>query len=131
MSKAVEHKDNKVLYIDVCRAYFYAKAVRPTYIKLPSEDPRSSEEGLVGKLMMSMYGTRDAAQNWAEEYSATLLKANFIRGKANPCLFYNHKDDCSVMVHGDDFVAVGGKAATDKLKKTLEDAYKVKCEVLG
>ena len=35
------------------------------------------------------------------------------------------------MVHGDNFVAVGGKAATDKLKKTLEDAYKVKCEVLG
>ena len=35
------------------------------------------------------------------------------------------------MVHGDDFVAVGRKAATDKLKKTLEDAYKVKCEVLG
>ena len=63
LSKASENKDSKVLYVDVSRAYFYAKSVRPTFIKLPAEDPRSSEEGLVGKLMMSMYGTRDAAQN--------------------------------------------------------------------
>ena len=41
LSKASEHKDNKVLYIDVSRAYFYAKSVRPTYIKLPPEDDGS------------------------------------------------------------------------------------------
>ena len=35
------------------------------------------------------------------------------------------------MVHGDDFVAVGCKVATDKLRTSLENAYKVKCEVLG
>ena len=63
LSKASESKDNKVLYVDVSRLYLYATAVRPTFIKLPSEDPRSGDEGLVGKLMMSMYGTRDAAQN--------------------------------------------------------------------
>ena len=131
LSRAAESPGQKVLYIDVSRAYFYAKSVRPTYIKLPSEDPRSGEEGLVGKLMMSMYGTRDAAQNWAEEYSATLLRAGYKRGIANPCLFYSAAEDCSVMVHGDDFVAVGNKKATGKLKQSLEEAYKVKCEVLG
>ena len=131
MSKASENKDNKVLYVDVSRAYFYARSVRPTFIKLPDEDPRSGEAGLVGKLMMSMYGTRDAAQNWAEEYSSTLKKAGYERGKANPCLFYSQVDDCSVMVHGDDFVAVGSKMATARIRKTLEEAYKVKCEVLG
>ena len=131
LSKASENKDSKVLYVDVSRAYFYAKSVRPTFIKLPAEDPRSNEEGLVGKLMMSMYGTRDAAQNWAEEYSSTLQKAGYKRGKANPCLFHSEMDDCGVMVHGDDFVAVGSKAATKRIQKTLEDAYKVKCETLG
>ena len=54
--------------MDVNRAYFYAKAVRPTYTKLPAEDPRSGEAGVVGKLMMSMHGTRDATQNLADEY---------------------------------------------------------------
>ena len=49
--------------MDVSRAYIYAKAVRPTYIKLATEDLRSGDAGVVGKLMMSMYGARDAAQN--------------------------------------------------------------------
>ena len=78
-----------------------------------------------------MYGTRDAAQNWAEEYSATLVKAGYQRGQANPCLFHSPAEDCSIMVHGDDFVAVGDEKATKKLQVSLEKAYKVKCEVLG
>ena len=43
MSKAASRKEYKVLYIDVSRAYFYAKSVRPTYIKLPAEDPGANE----------------------------------------------------------------------------------------
>ena len=46
VSKAAQAKSHKVLYVDISRAYFYAKSVRPTYIKLPSEDPRSGEPGL-------------------------------------------------------------------------------------
>ena len=45
LSKAAEDKRQKVLYVDVSRAYFYAKSVRPTYIKLPDEDPRAHEDG--------------------------------------------------------------------------------------
>ena len=60
-----------------------------------------------------------------------MAKAGFERGIANPCLFFNKAEDCSVMVHGDDFVAVGNAKTTLKLKETLEKAYKVKCEVLG
>ena len=86
---------------------------------------------MVGRLKYSMYGTRDAAQNWAEEYSATLVKAGYQRGQANPCLFHSPAEDCSLMVHGDDFVAVGDERATKKLQVSLEKAYKVKCEVLG
>ena len=84
MSKAA-----KVLYIDVSRAYFYAKSVRPTYIKIPAEDPRSGEQGTCGRLLMSMYGTRDAALNWHEEYSSKLIAAGYVRGTSNPCLFQN------------------------------------------
>ena len=131
LSRAAENENFKVLYVDVSRAYFYAKSVRPTYIKLPDEDPRSNEPGVVGKLMMSMYGTRDAAQNWAEEYSSTLAKAGYIRGVANPCLFHSKAEKCGVMVHGDDFVAVGDKKSTDRLKLILEKAYKITCEILG
>ena len=60
-------KGCSLMYADVSRAYFYAKAVRPVYVKLPAEDLEPGDEHRCGKLLMSMYGTRDAALNWAME----------------------------------------------------------------
>ena len=80
---------------------------------------------------MSMYGTRDAAINWHEEYAETLRQSGYVRGIANPCLFYNSKTDVSVMVHGDDFLATGDGKAVGGLKTVLSNAYKVKVETLG
>ena len=51
---------NKLEFIDVRRAYFHARARRLVYIKLPEED---NQEGMCGRLVKAMYGTRDAAQN--------------------------------------------------------------------
>ena len=53
-----------MMYADVSRAHLYAKAARPVYVKLPEEDVEPGDEGKCGKLVMSMYGTRDAAVNW-------------------------------------------------------------------
>ena len=63
LSRAAENKNRKVLYVNVSRAYFYAKAVRSTFIKLSAEEPSSGDDGLVGKLMMSMHGTTDTVPN--------------------------------------------------------------------
>ena len=46
-------------------------------------------------------------------------------------MFFNSADDCSVMAHGNDFVAVGNEKSTEKWQKTLEATYKVKHKVLG
>ena len=101
------HRGTGLMYADVSRAYFYAKAVRPVYVKLPAEDLESGDENRCGKLLMSMYGTRDAALNWSMEYTETLRAAGYVQGRGNPCLFFNKKLDVSVMVHGDDFIGVG------------------------
>ena len=74
----------KLDFIDVRRAYFQAKARRSVYVKLPEED---YEEGKVGKLLKSMYGTRDAAQNWEVEYSRFMVAQGFRRGVSSPCTF--------------------------------------------
>ena len=60
------HKGMKLDVMDVSRAYFHAPCERNVYIVLPEED---AEQGMCGKLKMSMYGTRDAARNWEETYS--------------------------------------------------------------
>ena len=120
-----------LMYADVSRAYFYAKAVRPVYVKLPSEDTDEGDEGRCGKLKMSMYGTRDAALNWSLEYGDTLRAGGYVQGRSNPCLFHNKSVGVSIMVHGDDFVAVGPKQHLAATRKTLEDKYKLKVDLLG
>ena len=49
-----------VAFIDVRRAYFYAPAKRKVYVELPEED---ATPGMCGLLLVSLYGTRGAAQN--------------------------------------------------------------------
>ena len=56
-----------MLRIDVKRAYFHAKAQRPAFIEIPTEDWEPGDEHRMGNLNLSLYGTCDAAQNWAAE----------------------------------------------------------------
>ena len=60
-----------------------------------------------GKLEMSMYGTRDAAQNWEETYSKFMISIGFRKGKASPCVFYNERRNIRAVIHGDDFTMLG------------------------
>ena len=75
-----QRADITLMYADVGRAYFYAKAERPVSVKLPEEDLEEGDDNRCGRLRMSMYGARDAALNWAKEYGDTLREAEFIQG---------------------------------------------------
>ena len=111
----------KLLFIDVKRAYFYAKAIRNVYIKLPDED---RQDGKVGKLAKSMYGTRDAASNWEAQYVEFCRSAGLTPGVSSVCAFYNEERDLRAVVHGDDFTYLGYEEdlqwIIDKMKQTFE-----------
>ena len=121
----------KLLYADVSRAYFYAPAAQPVYVQLPEEDRSSGDEGKWGKLRASVDGSRDAAMNWATEYGETLKAAGYVQGKTSPCLFFHRGKNVTVMVHMDDFVAVGDPDDLESSKAALSHKYKIKTEVLG
>jgi len=96
-----------ILKIDlygVRRAYFHARARREVYVKLPAED---FEEGMCGRLNKAMYGTRDAAQNWEEEYTEFMREWGFVTGVSNPCVMYHPERGVRAVVHGDDFAIAG------------------------
>ncbi len=131
LSMMASDRKKKMLYADVSRAYFYARAARPVYVKLPEEDRMPGDENMCGKLKVSMYGTRDAASNWANEYGETLKKAGYQQGVTNPCLFWHPGKEVAIMVHGDDFVAIGSDEQLAETQKTLADKYKIKVEKLG
>ena len=72
--------------IDIKRAHFHAKSKIYIYVRLPAE---GHEEGMCGKLIKAMYGTRDAASNWEQAYMKCMIKCGFSIGQVTPCLFWN------------------------------------------
>ena len=84
----------KFLYADVSRAYVYARVVRPLFVVLPPEDILPGEEGMVGELYMSMYGTRDAAQNRAKEILLNLGRRRIPERNREPLLVLASKQRC-------------------------------------
>ena len=57
-----------VMIADVSRAFFEAPAKRDVRVELPEEAFAVGEtsQDTVGKLLASLYGTRDASANWQE-----------------------------------------------------------------
>ena len=68
---------------------------------------------MVGKLLKSMYGTRDAAQNWEAEYSEFMELIGFQRGLASPCVFYHPERNIRAVIHRDDFTLLGREIDLD------------------
>lgn len=125
------NKGEIVMINDVSRAYFHAPAKRKVYVQLPKEDQLPGEEHLCGRLNISMYGTRDAAQNWFDQYSQQLVNIGFKQGIASPCTFYHEGKGIRAYVHGDDYVSVGKPERLDWMKKELEKCYSIKTQLLG
>ena len=63
--------------------YFYARARWSVFVEVPDED---KAPGMCGELHMSMYGTRNAANNEEQEYSDFLMLLGFAIGPTPPSL---------------------------------------------
>ena len=72
-----EGKPVRIGTLGVKRAYYYALVEREVFIALPPEDILEGDGNMVGRLRFSMYGTRDAAQNWARHYTNQLRDLGF------------------------------------------------------
>ena len=125
--------DKVVLIADVSRAFFEAKAKRKVCVELVEEDMTEEDrrEDRVGLLELSMYGTRDAAMNWQEEVARCMRKWGFRRGRYNPCMYWNREKNLKVLVHGDDFVAVGKREDAGWLKEKLGERFEIKSTTIG
>ena len=78
-----------------------------------------------------MYGARDAAQNWHDEYTQQSLSVGFEQGKASPCILYHPQKGIRTYVHGDDYVSCGLPEALKWMQTQLESKYQVKTQLLG
>ena len=113
----------KIGLVDVKKAYLNADCVREVYVRLPEE---SHQEGMCARLKKSLYGTRDAAQNWEAEYTKTLASLGFRVGQACPCAFWHEGRDIRVVVHGDDFTILSNEDGIRWVHKQMAGKYTVK-----
>ena len=81
---------------------------------------------MCGRLNVSLYGTRDAAQNWETEYSATLMEAGYHPGRASPCVFYNKVTGGRIVVHGDDFTVLAPESEIRRVCDIFGSKYEMK-----
>ena len=90
---------------------------------LPEED---NEPGKCGRLNKSMYGTRDAAQNWEEHYPNVHLEIGFKQGISSTCVFRHEDKHVTVVIHGDDFTALGKEKDLDWYRQKIKDRMSTK-----
>ena len=54
------------------------------------------------------------------------MNAGFVPGAANPCVFHHEGKGISIVVHGDDFTALGDDDALDWYEQILRDSFEIK-----
>ena len=117
-------EDLQISFVDVKKAYFYGVPERTLYVRLPSE--LGLGKGIVGKLVRCMYGTRDAGAIWENCYATCLTGIGFTQGIASPCCFVHPEWKVSVVVHGDDFTALGSPDALNKFEEGMQKSFECK-----
>ena len=119
----------KLMFIDVKKAHLNGEIPEDVwvFVELPSE-----AGGGVVRLRRWLYGMRPAARAWEEHYAKKLIEAGFRRGVSNSTVFWHPEGDISLVVHGDDFTALGPEEELKNFKKQMKSWYEVKVRgVLG
>ena len=80
----------------------------------------------MGKLVRCAYGTRDAGAIWEDTYRGALESFRFISGTSSPCCFHHPDRDIKLVVHGDDFTAMGLKSDLDWYETQLARHFELK-----
>ena len=81
---------------------------------------------MCGKLNKSMYGTRDAAQNWEHEYCSFFTSIGFVSGKSSACIFVHESRNVRVVIHGDDLAVLAWDEELDWFEEEIQKRYEIK-----
>ena len=98
------------MFLDITRAHPHCEMKRKLWVKLPAEDPRSADPDACGLLLRSLYGCRDAGQNF-ELFVREIMetKMDFVCGVWCACIYRSTTRDLIAYVYGDNFVLKGSR----------------------
>lgn len=106
---------------------------------LPPPGYTKAAPGMVCKLKRSLYGLKQASQQWNLELTRFLLSLGFLQSKHDYSLFVLSRDQVFIaaLVYVDDILLTGNNSASiAHVKQTLHQAYTIKdlglmCYFLG
>ena len=125
-----EDWEGKVIMVnDVARAFFEAPMRRDLCFELPAEADEG--EDIVGHLIMSLYGTRDASANFQEEVNSSMNKNKADQSKYSQSVYDNMECGLITLVHRDDFITVGNRKNIRWFKNKLEGRFEIKTKIIG
>ena len=121
-------KPLKLRHYYISRAHCQGTAQRLIYIKLPAEDRQKYGEHKVGRLVKSMYGTREASHIWQLDCVNLICGelGSFRRGKHCAALFRNPNEDVRMAVHGDHFVCLSDDDGLKHIDSLIKSKYTAK-----
>ena len=117
-------KPLRLNFVDIRKAYFNGRPTRNLSMHFPKELGLPSN--VVARLVRCAYGCRDAGHIWEVCYRSALESIGFVTGAASPSCFYQKTRDISVVVHGDDFTALGTDADLDFYETRLAEHFELK-----
>ena len=96
-----------IRFLDISRAHPHSPVRRKIYVNPPAE--AGFPAGTVALLLRTLYGLRDAGQNFEFTVYEIMTGMGFVCGVYSPCLFFHLARLIRVLVHGDDFVVLAGR----------------------
>ena len=76
--------------MDVKTAFLNGELDEEIYMEWPDGFVAKGQEGMVYKLLKSLYGLKKAPNQWYEKYDKTLISAGFSVNEADKCVYYRH-----------------------------------------
>ena len=125
----LSEKQGHVMHqFDVKTVFLHSPIEEEVYLERPQEfvKQRSDEEKLVCRLNKSIYGLKQAADNWYKELANFLLRQGFTRSRNDHCLFARTKTEghTFIMVWVDDIIAASKSITViSDVQKALEATF--------
>jgi hypothetical protein len=115
--------DLAVDQLDVKTAFLNGELEADVYLRLPAE-----LGGAIWLLHKSLYGLKQSARQWHAKLREEMMAHGFVPSKHEPCLFLKTEQTgpVYVMVHVDDALIIGNRAAVNRAKQLMQSMFDIK-----
>jgi len=117
------------MVLDIKRAFLHGIATRLVHVELPEEESGGGK--YVGRLVKTLYGTRDAPVAWQKVVKDEMFRLGFTECKVTSGVYYHSERDLRVVTHVDEFLVGGEFQHLAWLRSELEKTYELKVQIAG